>query len=186
MRLPLCYAGDNNLAQEETLKTTHLKLIRMLLIFFMLALIASGLTAIPLQWETRLLDQWLGASSLFHKISPSLAAWISRVNAGVQDGYGRYPFLAYGTDWLAFGHVAIATAFIGALRDPLRNVWVVEFGMIACILVIPWAVIFGIVRGIPPLWSMVDIWFGVAGILPLFWARRLILAAGTASWVGPV
>jgi hypothetical protein len=60
-------------------------------------------------------------------------------------------------------------------------VWVVEFGMIACILVIPWAIIFGIMRGIPPLWTLVDIWFGVAGMVPLFWARRLIMTTGKAN-----
>ena len=150
------------------------KLIRALLAFFMLALVASGLSAIPLQWEVGLLDRWLGSGSFMQPLWPSLAGWISTVNAGVQDGYGRYPFLAYGTDWLAFGHVAIALAFIGALRDPYRNVWVVEFGMLACLLVIPWALAFGWLRGIPPFWRLIDMSFGLVGILPLWWARRLI------------
>ncbi len=39
---------------------------------------------------------------------PALAQWIEKINQGVQNGYGQYPFLAYGTDWLAFGHIAIA------------------------------------------------------------------------------
>jgi len=150
--------------------------IRILLIFFMLALAASGLSAIPLQWEVRLLNQWLGAGSFMQPLWPSLAAWINRVNEGVQTSYGQYPFLAYGTDWLAFGHVAIALAFIGALRDPFKNVWVVEFGMIACALVIPWAVVFGWLRGIPPFWRLIDMSFGIVGIIPLWYARRLILA----------
>jgi hypothetical protein len=151
------------------------KLVRILLVFFMLALVASGISAIPLRWEVGLLDRWLGSSTFMQHVWPSLAGWISAVNAGVQDGYGRYPFLAYGTDWLAFGHVAIALAFIGALRDPYRNVWVVEFGMLACLLVIPWALVFGWLRGIPPFWRLVDMSFGIVGILPLAWARRLIL-----------
>ncbi len=149
-------------------------LIRILLVFFILALVASGLSAIPLQWELGLLDQWFGAASSMQQLWPSLAGWISTVNAGVQDGYGRYPFLAYGTDWLAFGHVAIALAFIGALRDPARNVWVIEFGMLACLLVIPWALLFGWLRGIPPFWRLIDMSFGIVGIIPLWWARTLI------------
>ncbi len=148
--------------------------IRIILVFFMLALAASGLSAIPLQWELALLDKWFGVASFMNPLWPSLASWISRVNEGVQNGYGQYPFLAYGTDWLAFGHVAIAIAFVGALRDPFRNVWVVEFGMIACALVIPWALVFGWLRGIPPFWTVVDMLFGIVGIIPLWWARRLI------------
>lgn len=150
--------------------------IRLLLIFFMLALAASGLSAIPLQWEVGLLDKWFGTGSLMQPMWPSMAAWISRINLGVQAGYGQYPFLAYGTDWLALGHVAIAIAFIGPLRDPFKNVWVVEFGMIACVLVIPWAFVFGWLRGIPLFWRLIDMSFGMVGIVPLWYARRLILA----------
>jgi hypothetical protein len=83
-----------------------------------------------------------------------------------------YPFIAYGTDWLAFGHIAIAVAFLGPLRDPVKNLWVVEFAMIACILVIPWALIFGPLRGIPFLWRLLDCSFGVFGIIPLWLARN--------------
>ncbi len=149
--------------------------IRFLLIFFMLALASSGLSAIPLRWEVALLNQWLGANSLLQHVWPSLVEWLSRVNEGVQTGYGRYPFLAYGTDWLAFGHVAIAIAFIGPLRDPVKNLWAVEFGMIACTLVIPWALVFGSLRGIPLFWMMIDMSFGVIGIIPLWFVRRNIL-----------
>ena len=155
-----------------TASSRTLQRIRLLLGFFMLALLVSGLTAIPLQWEIWLLDHWLGP--MLGSVAPSVAAWISRVNQGIQNGYGSYPFLAYGTDWLAFGHVTIAVAFIGPMRDPIRNKWVIEFGMIACALVIPWALIFGPVRGIPPLWTLVDMSFGVVGVLPLWLARREI------------
>ena len=87
------------------------------------------------------------------------------------------PFIAYGTDWLAFAHLVIALAFWGPLRDPVRNVWVVQFGMIACIAVIPLALIAGPIRGIPWGWQLVDISFGVVGVVPLLFAyagiRRL-------------
>ena len=51
--------------------------------------------------------------------------------------------LFYSTDWLAFGHFVIAIAFVGALRDPVRNRWLFDFGLIACVLVVPYAVVFG-------------------------------------------
>src|SRR5512140_864938 len=129
--------------------TARQKRIRFLLIFFMFALVLSGLTAIPLQWELKVLMPLVRLGTEWEIIVPALAQWIEKINQGVQSGYGQYPFLAYGTDWLAFGHIAIAIAFIGPLRDPVRNIWVVQFGMIACALIVPWALIFGAIRDIP-------------------------------------
>lgn len=156
-------------------KTALQRRIRFLLIFFICALSAAGLTAIPLRWELGLLHKWFGIDSFLSPIWPSIAEWISRVNDSVQNGYGQYPLLAYGTDWLAFAHIVIAVAFIGPLRDPLKNLWVVEFGMIACALIIPWALIFGAVREIPLFWTFIDMSFGVLGIIPLWWVRHDIL-----------
>ena len=156
-------------------KTALQRRIRFLLIFFILALGAAGLTAIPLRWELALLDQWLGTNSFLSRVLPSMAGWISLVNENVQNGYGQYPLLAYGTDWLAFAHVVIAVAFIGPLRDPIRNIWVIEFGMIACALIIPWALIFGVIRHISLFWTLIDMSFGAFGIIPLWLVRRDIL-----------
>jgi hypothetical protein len=153
--------------------------IRILLVFFICALSIAGLTAIPLKWELELLNRWFRTNSLLSQILPSMADWISRVNDSVQNGYGRYPLLAYGTDWLAFAHIVIAVAFIGPLRDPNRNIWVIEFGMIACILIIPWALIFGVIRDIPLFWTLIDMSFGVFGIVPLWFVRRDILRLST-------
>ncbi|WP_318552208.1 hypothetical protein [Kitasatospora fiedleri] len=61
----------------------------------------SGLTAFPLQSETSLLARLVDATGL-DSAFPALDAWVHRVSEGVADGYGRHPFLAYGTDWLAF------------------------------------------------------------------------------------
>ena len=97
---------------------------------------------------------------------------MSLVYAGITDITAKYPFLAYGTDWLAFGHFVIAIAFIGVLRDPVKNIWVIEFGMIACVLVVPFALVFGAVRDIPFGWRIIDSMFGVLGFIPLWIARR--------------
>jgi hypothetical protein len=79
----------------------------------------------------------------------------------------RYPFLAYGYDWLAFAHLVIAVAFVGPLKDPVRNIWIIEFGMIACLMIFPLALIAGWVRQIPFYWQLIDCSFGVIGLLPL-------------------
>src|SRR4051812_36523462 len=106
--------------------------IRCLTWFFIIGLVISGATAIPLDWEMDLLTKCLGvADQSSSQTTSGLAHWILKVREGLHETNGKYPFMAYGTDWLAFGHFVIAVAFIGALRDPVRNVWLFSFGMIA-------------------------------------------------------
>jgi hypothetical protein len=100
--------------------------------------------------------------------------WLRRVLDALAATNRAYPFLAYGTDWLAFAHLAIAVAFLGPLRDPVRNRWVLEFGVIACAGVIPLALIAGQLRGIPFYWRMIDCSFGVLGAIPLLICLRSI------------
>jgi hypothetical protein len=147
--------------------------IRVWIVIFMVCLVVAGATAFPLVPELRL------ASWVLHQLGvgqwlPSLVVWIDRVRDAVDVTNARYPFIFYGTDWLAFAHLMIAVAFIGPLRDPVRNVWVVQFGIIACICVLPLAAIAGPVRGIPLGWELIDMSFGVIGIIPLVIVYRLI------------
>jgi hypothetical protein len=79
----------------------------------------------------------------------------------------QHPFLFYGYDWLAFAHFVLAILFIGPYRDPIKNIWVIRFGMIACVLVIPFAFIAGHFRGIPIGWRLIDCSFGVFGFVLL-------------------
>jgi hypothetical protein len=153
---------------------THLlrRRIRWLLSPFVAGLVLSGLTAFPLKIEVDLLSGLIGQGSSFEDFWPDRARWISRVHAGISEVHQKYPFISYGTDWLAFAHIVIAIAFIGAIRDPVRNIWVVEFGMIACVLVVPFALIGGGFRSIPMFWRLIDCSFGVFGIVPLWLARR--------------
>ena len=136
-------------------------------------LVISGMTAIPLQSEIDLLARWLGAGNL----SPAEAAngftkWILIVRDALHATDAKYPFFGYGTDWLAFGHIVIALAFVGALRHPLRNAWLFQFGMVACVLVLPWALLFGELRGVPIGWRLIDCSFGVVGFVPNWMAHR--------------
>jgi len=150
--------------------------IRLMLIAFVIGLLLSGLTAFPLRWEINGLARFMGGSATDTvQTTHGLLQWVVRVREGLNDGYGRYPFLAYGTDWLAFGHIVIALAFIGPLRDPVRNIWVLEWGMIACVGVIPLALICGPIRDIPFYHQLIDCCFGVFGIIPLWICRKWIL-----------
>jgi hypothetical protein len=151
--------------------------IRILLWLFIVGLVISGATAIPLETEVRLLLRIIGAGGgAALEQRSGLAQWLTTVRGGLVETNARYPFIAYGTDWLAFGHFVIAIAFIGPLRDPVKNVWVVEFGMLACALLIPFAFGMGAVRGIPLGWRLVDCSFGVLGMLPLWLCREYIQA----------
>ena len=150
-----------------------LRRTRIILVLFTVCLAAAGATAIPVEWE---LDVLAGVLGLPHEAEPGdytgLAHWIAKVRAGVRETNARFPFMAYGFDWLAFAHVVLAILFVGAILDPVRNLWVITFGMIACVLVIPWALVFGAARGIPFSWRLIDCAFGLVGIIPLWLARR--------------
>ena len=151
------------------------KRVRLLILFFIAALLASGITAFPLEWELSILNRLVtGPGSPLPALWPDLAGWIAWVNTGVQNTYQQYPFMAYGTDWLAFAHIVIAIAFWGPFKDPVRNIWVIELGMIACVLVVPLALICGSIRGIPFFWRLVDCSFGVFGIIPLWFCHGAI------------
>ena len=143
--------------------------VRLWLVVFVTGLVVSGVTAFPLEAETRLLARVLDRSPVH---LPAVATWVDRVHEGIAHTNDLYPFMAYGTDWLAFAHLVIAVAFWGPIRDPVRNVWVVHWGMISCVAVVPLALIAGAVRGIPWGWRLIDISFGVVGIIPLLFAHR--------------
>ncbi|CAL9556749.1 hypothetical protein SUDANB120_04558 [Streptomyces sp. enrichment culture] len=136
--------------------------IRAWLVLFLVCLVLSGLTAFPLVTEVRLANSLIG-----HE-------WLARVGEGLDTADAQYPFLLYGNDWLAFAHLVIAVFFYGVLRDPVRNVWILEAGMIACAGVVPLALICGQIRDIPFGWRLIDISFGVFGIIPLLILRRLV------------
>jgi hypothetical protein len=154
----------NQAAQTKILRT-----IRIYLAIVIFGLFISGATAIPLVHEVDILHRVANKYSIF---TPGMREWVQAVYAGILDTHTRYPFMLYGTDWLAFGHFAIAIAFIGPMRDPLRNIWVIDFGIIACLLIIPYAFVFGGIRGIPIWWRLIDCSFGVFGVVPLLLARR--------------
>jgi hypothetical protein len=150
-----------------------LRSIRIWLTVVILGLVLSGITAFPLQRELHLLVR-IATQLNFPLHAPTLNAWLVRVSDALTDTDARYPFLAYGTDWLAFAHLVIAVAFIGPWRDPVRNKWIITWGLIACATVPLLALIAGPIRGIPLYWRFIDCSFGLVCCLPLLAIRRLI------------
>jgi hypothetical protein len=140
--------------------------IRICLIIVIVGLVVSGVTAFPLREEVTLGRDILNNTGLSGTF-PDLAFWVERVAEGLEVTGTDYPFLAYGTDWLAFAHLAIAVAFVGPLIDPVRNVWVTIWGLIMCAGIVPLALIAGAIRGLPIGWQLIDISFGVVAAVPL-------------------
>ncbi len=160
----------NDIEQRRALRR-----IRWLVGLFIAGLLLSGATAIPLESEVTWLAKVTGAHRLMESSAapaPAWAVWLCRVEAALREINLKHPFISYGGDWLAFGHFAIAIAFTGAWRDPVRNRWLFDFGLIACALVIPYALTFGALRGIPCWWRLIDCSFGLLGAAPLWLARR--------------
>jgi hypothetical protein len=134
-------------------------------------LVFSGVTALPLANELDAVARMIGANDLA-SASSGFGKWIVTVRDALHDTYAKYPFFGYGTDWLGFAHLAIAIAFVGALRHPLRNSWLFTWTAIVAVLVIPWALVAGGIRGVPIGWRMIDCSFGVAGFIPSWLASR--------------
>jgi len=146
---------------------------RVLMGVVVVGLVGSGVTAFPLLAEVDLLGRWMGLPEQAAQ-AEGAAGWIVEVREGLREMYGSHPWIAYGTDWLAFGHLVIALFFVGPMLWPRRDHrWALVAGMIACVGVFPLAFIAGHVRGIPWGWRLIDCAFGVLGVLPLIWAWRV-------------
>lgn len=145
------------------------------MVVFIVGLLVSGITAFPLLAEMRLLTSWLGLGAATSPAGHTgLAFWLLTVRFGLEDVYARYPWIAYGTDWLAFSHIVIALFFVGPLIRPAESRSVLYAGIVACVLVIPLALICGAIRGIPGYWRLIDCSFGLLGIIPLVYCWRLL------------
>jgi hypothetical protein len=152
----------------------QLRITRRWMAFCIVGLFLSGLTAMPLESELEFLTKCVPYDT-------NLGTWLRRVYLALVDTNEKYPFLAYGYDWLAFANFLFAILFIGAYRDPVRNKWIVQFGMIACLLIIPFAFIAGYVRGIPLGWRLIDCSFGIIGLFPLGICLARIIAMERAQ-----
>ncbi len=139
-----------------------------MIIFFMVALILSGVTAFPVETELG----WL----LHHpSLIPGFAiTWLQNVYNALVETNAKYPMLAYGYDWLAFAHIVIAMAFIGPLNNPVKNVWIIDWAMLACVAVFPLAFIAAPIRQVPMFHILINCSFGVIGLIPLWICKRWI------------
>lgn len=153
-----------NINQENQLR----KKIRAAILLTIIGLVFSGLSAFPLQTELNVMLQ-------FRQLLPSfLASWWDEVHEAISYTGQNYPLVLYGYDWLGFAHLLIAIAFFGPLRNPVKNQWVVEWGMISSGLTIVMALIGERFRDIPIFWSLIDAGIGIGAFVILWLCNRWI------------
>jgi hypothetical protein len=144
------------------------KIVKVYILLFVIGLVLSGITAFPIETQLAIAVKYQNALPFV------IQTWLVHVYDAVKATNAAYPFISYGTDWLAFAHLVIAVVFIGPYKDPVKNIWVIQFGMIACIMVFPLALIAGPIRQIPFYWQLIDCSFGVFGFLLLYRCYRYI------------
>jgi hypothetical protein len=107
------------------------KKIRVLLILFVLGLAFGCQIVLFVTPELAWLNNMLGPGTRMGQYFPNLSAWINHLNEGITETYSKYPFVAYCMDWLAFAQLAFIIFFIGAIIDPVRNMWIIKSGMVS-------------------------------------------------------
>ena len=142
-------------------QNNQIKKVKGLLLFFIISLFLSGATALPIDRELSFLLGFVPPHSV-------AGVWGAKVLHAYQLVQQQYPFLLYGYDWLAFAHFVLAILFIGPYNNPVKNSWVIQFGLIACVLIIPFAMLAGQFRGIPFWWRLIDCSFGIFGFAVLW------------------
>jgi hypothetical protein len=157
-----------------------LRQVRAAIFIVIVGLVLSGVTAFPLLSELNWLCSMLAGAARDPAQHSGLVHWLLKVREGLEVTYGAYPFMAYGTDWLAFAHLTIAMFFVLPWRDPRRYAGVLTVGIVASMLIVPLAFICGPLRGIPFWWRVVDSSFGVLCIPPLVFALWRIKALENA------
>jgi hypothetical protein len=147
---------------------THLQKARWSLIVFTVCLLAVGLSVFPLDAILSRLLPW----SQHYFPQAVLTSFLSEIAAAYYYNREHYPFMLYTLDWLGYAHLMIALVFIGPIRDPHRNVWVIEFGQMACLLTLPAIWLFGWLHQLPWQWSLLDCSFGLIGYAVLRYSQR--------------
>lgn len=163
------------MSEFKQIEKAELRKIRWALNLVIFGLFISGVTAFPLLTELDIMAGWLSTDGDLNPANYSgLRHWILYVREGLETTYESYPFIAYGTDWLAFAHLMIALYFILPWLNPERYVGVLYIGIISSVLIIPLALICGEIRGIPFAWRLIDCSFGVFCFPPIYYAVKKV------------
>ena len=147
--------------------------IRLCLALVIAGLLLSGAAAFSPIRETRWILGSLSRTVHFGVGTP-LFEWLIRTRQALIATSVTAPFLAYQTDREGLGRLLLALLFLGPYRDPLRNRWVINFGLLTCAALVGFAFVAGPIRQIPVLWQCVDALFALLCALPLLLCRHYL------------
>jgi hypothetical protein len=143
-------------------------------------LFVSGVTIWPVIWELK-----TAVKVVWGDTTPTLAIhkFVLTAIDGIQEIQREQPFMIYAADWLAFALIVLSILFVGAMKDPVRNIWVVKFGLLCCFLSPILAIICIPIRQMPLSWFWCDFIFTPLAALPLWIAwRDLKKAEANSPW----
>jgi len=151
-----------------------LKRTKLMLAIVVFGLIVSAVTIWPAIPELK-----MAVSIAWGDAEPTgtLHKFVLQAIDGLEAMEADYPFMLYAHDWLAFALIMLAILFAGAIKDPVRNIWIVQCGLIMCALVPIIPVICIPIRNLPWIWFWMDFAFAPAAALPLWIALRDIKRA---------
>jgi hypothetical protein len=147
-----------------------LQKVKLLILVFIISLVGVGISVFPITTILDVLNPYLSSNYPESTLTHFLLSITNALNYNNQ----HYPFMLYTLDWLAYAHIMIALVFIGPLREPVKNIWVIEFGILACLLTLPAIFVFGYKSQIPLWWSCIDCSFGLIGALLLIYTKQLV------------
>ena len=150
--------------------TRNEKHISVFLKVFIAVLILSGLCYFSLPFLSKKILSFIDAFG----IRGELYSFAMKLIQAANYNEAHYPFMGYSTDLLGFAHLTFALLFGGAVMDPNKNEWVIRFGLMVCVLLIPTVLLAGWVREIPIIWRVVNCFFGVFGFALLFKVFKMV------------
>ncbi|MBN1124905.1 MAG: hypothetical protein JXA82_07850 [Sedimentisphaerales bacterium] len=146
--------------------------IRFVLILFAIGLILSGIIFFPLKQQLDLLVRLCGPGTWVETVFSPMAYWIDRMHEATIDVHRDHAFVFYCTDWVAFAMIIVGLAFWGPIRNPVRNRWVIEWGILISVLSVLTVLISAPLRGWPWFWLPFDSSFGILALVPLWLAHH--------------
>ena len=154
---------------DKAAQSPELKRAKLMMLIVIIGLFIAGVTIWPLTWELKVLVDIIWGNA---EPTGELHQFIVTTIKSLETVAIEHPFILYGFDWLAYAHIVLAILFIGPYRDPVKNVWVIQFGLICCALVPVLAGICIPIRGMPFSWFLIDAAFAPAAALPLWIALK--------------
>ncbi len=155
--------------------------IRVCLSLFFVGLVFGLHTVVFVRAETTWMADRFGRGTFVEERWPTVAAWFEHLHIAFATTYTTYPVIAYCMDWLGYACIVLAVLMVGAIKDPVRNIWIVQAFMVGCTIAFVMPLVMGPLRGIPLFWRLIDSSFGLVGFFLLLLPYRLIRGLEASS-----